>query len=185
MNTAVLDRTLVSIPPRDRLKKRVKRLLPIGLGLAIALGAAWYGYDWWRTGRFIESTDDAYVGGDVTVISPKVSGLIAQVAVTDNQAVHAGDLLVRLDDRDYQASLAKAESQQTRERRGQVLFVGGRLGDDDMQRVDRAGQRHVEHAQRLARSRGAWRGPAYPRGSGGCLRQWNPGCRRRFRLPTY
>jgi membrane fusion protein, multidrug efflux system len=44
----------------------------------------------------------------VTVISPKVAGLIAEVAVTDNQAVRAGDLLLRLDDRDYRAALAKA-----------------------------------------------------------------------------
>src|SRR5262249_43369230 len=49
------------------------------------------------------------VGGDVTVIAPKVAGFIAEVAVTDNQLVHAGDLLVRLDDRDYRAALAKAE----------------------------------------------------------------------------
>jgi membrane fusion protein, multidrug efflux system len=41
------------------------------------------------------------------VIAPKVSGLIAEVAVTDNQAVQAGDLLVKLDDRDYRAALAK------------------------------------------------------------------------------
>ena len=65
--------------------------------VAILLGAAaaWYGHDWWTVGRFIESTDDAYVGGDVTVIAPKVAGFIAEVAVTDNQAVHAGDLLVQ------------------------------------------------------------------------------------------
>jgi membrane fusion protein, multidrug efflux system len=44
----------------------------------------------------------------MTVISPTVAGLIAEVAVTDNQAVHAGDLLVRLDDRDYRAALARA-----------------------------------------------------------------------------
>ena len=44
----------------------------------------------------------------MTVIAPKVAGFIADVAVTDNQAVHAGDLLVRLDDRDYRAALAKA-----------------------------------------------------------------------------
>ncbi len=56
----------------------------------------------------MESTDDAYVGGDVTVIAPKVAGIIAAVAVTDNQAVHAGDLLVKLDDQDYRAALAKA-----------------------------------------------------------------------------
>ncbi len=52
--------------------------------------------------------NDAYVGGEVTVIAPKVAGLIAQVAVTDNQPVHAGDLLVKLDDRDYRAALEKA-----------------------------------------------------------------------------
>ena len=44
----------------------------------------------------------------MTVIAPKVAGFIAEVAVTDNQAVHAGDLLVKLDDRDYRAALAKA-----------------------------------------------------------------------------
>jgi membrane fusion protein (multidrug efflux system) len=86
-----------------------KRLLLAAAGL-LALGAAWYGHDWWTNGRFIESTDDAYVGGDVTVIAPKVAGFIAQVAVTDNQAVHAGDLLLKLDDRDYRAALAKADA---------------------------------------------------------------------------
>ncbi|QBR72746.1 hemolysin D [Beijerinckiaceae bacterium] len=70
----------------------------------------WYGYDWWKVGRFIESTDDAYVGAEVTTIAAKVSGLIAQIPVTDNQFVRAGDLLVRLDDRDYRAAVAKAEA---------------------------------------------------------------------------
>jgi membrane fusion protein (multidrug efflux system) len=58
----------------------------------------------------MQTTDDAYVGGDVTVIAPKVPGFIAQLAVTDNQAVHAGDLLVKLDDRDYRAALAKTQA---------------------------------------------------------------------------
>jgi membrane fusion protein (multidrug efflux system) len=56
----------------------------------------------------MESTDDAYVGGDITVIAPKVSGFIARVAVADNQTVHAGDVLVKLDDRDYVAARARA-----------------------------------------------------------------------------
>jgi membrane fusion protein, multidrug efflux system len=86
----------------------VRRFLIAGLALFVGLAAAWYGYRWWTVGRFIESTDDAYVSGEVTVIAPRVAGLIAEVAVTDNQAVHAGDLLVRLDDRDYRAALAKA-----------------------------------------------------------------------------
>jgi membrane fusion protein, multidrug efflux system len=78
------------------------------IALIVAVGAAWYGHYWWTVARFVESTDDAYVGGEVTVIAPKVAGLIAQVAVTDNQAVHAGDLLVKLDDRDYRAALERA-----------------------------------------------------------------------------
>jgi membrane fusion protein (multidrug efflux system) len=86
----------------------IRRFMLSGLAFGIALGAAWYGHQWWTVGRFIESTDDAYVGGEVTVIAPRVAGLIAEVAVTDNQAVRAGDLLVRLDDRDYRAALAKA-----------------------------------------------------------------------------
>jgi membrane fusion protein (multidrug efflux system) len=90
--------------------KSRRRLALAGLGFAAALGAAAFGYHWWNVGRFLESTDDAYVGGDVTVIAPKVAGFIAEVAVTDNQKVHAGDLLVRLDDRDYKAALLRAEA---------------------------------------------------------------------------
>lgn len=67
-------------------------------------------YDWWMVGRFIESTDDAYVGGDVTVIAPKVAGFISQLFVGDNQTVHAGDLLLKLDDRDYRAALDKTDA---------------------------------------------------------------------------
>jgi membrane fusion protein (multidrug efflux system) len=88
----------------------VRRLGVCGVALLIGLGATWYGHQWWTVGRFIESTDDAYVGGDVTVIAPKVAGFIAEVAVTDNQAVRAGDLLVKLDDRDYRAALARANA---------------------------------------------------------------------------
>ena len=69
-----------------------------------------YGYHWVTVGRFLQSTDDAYVGGDITVIAPKVAGFIEQVAVTDNQRVEAGELLVKLDDRDYRAALARAEA---------------------------------------------------------------------------
>ena len=108
MTSAVLDGTGVTIPTADKKRRRPKHLGLAAAGLLIAAAAAWYGHDWWTVGRFIESTDDAYVGGDITVIAPKVAGFIAEVAVTDNQAVHAGDLLVKLDDRDYKAALARA-----------------------------------------------------------------------------
>jgi membrane fusion protein (multidrug efflux system) len=102
---------VVSAPPnRDLRHLDLRRLAYLGLALLIGLGGAWYGDQWWTVGRFIESTDDAYVGGDVTVIAPKVAGFIVEVAVTDNQAVHTGDLLIKLDDRDYRAALAKANA---------------------------------------------------------------------------
>ncbi len=87
-----------------------KKQMTFGLGALVALAGGWYGYDWWTEGRFIESTDDAYVGGDVTIMAPRIAGFIAQVAVKDNQEVHAGDLLIKLDDRDTRAALAKADA---------------------------------------------------------------------------
>ncbi|PMQ06197.1 Multidrug export protein EmrA [Dyella sp. AD56] len=89
-------------------RQRKKHILRLAIGIALIAGVV-YGTHWWTVGRFIENTDDAYVGGDVTVIGPKVPGYIAQVAVTDNQRVHAGDLLVKIDDGDYRAALAKAD----------------------------------------------------------------------------
>jgi membrane fusion protein (multidrug efflux system) len=92
----------------SKVRHRGRTLLLSGAAILAIAGAAAYGAHYWTVGRFFESTDDAYVGGDVTVIAAKVSGLIAAVAVSDNQAVHAGDLLVKIDDRDYRAALAKA-----------------------------------------------------------------------------
>ncbi len=73
--------------------------------------AAWYGYDWWTNGRFLVSTDDAYIEGDIATISPKVSGYIAKVDVVANQHVKAGDPLVTLDDGDYRIAAEQAEAQ--------------------------------------------------------------------------
>ena len=113
MTSTVLDGGVAYVPARPAFGRRIPRLgtrrnALAALAFALALGAAWYGYEWWTIGRFIESTDDAYVGGEITVIAPKVAGFITVVAVGDNQLVHAGDLLVKLDDRDYRAALAKA-----------------------------------------------------------------------------
>jgi membrane fusion protein (multidrug efflux system) len=109
-SAAVVDRD-VSIPASQGIRKLgAKRLAlygAIGLG---ALAVLSYGYHWATVGRFIESTDDAYVGGDITVIAPKVAGFIDQVAVTDNQKVEAGQLLVKIDNRDYKAALTRVEA---------------------------------------------------------------------------
>lgn len=112
MSSAITARDTITAPPvRDRGLLRTRRAALAGAALAIAVaGASWYGYDWWTQGRFIQTTDDAYVGGNVTPVAPHVSGFVAQVLVTDNQFVHAGQPLIRLDDRDYRAALDHAEA---------------------------------------------------------------------------
>ncbi len=89
-------------------KARLKWLAYAAIGGVIAFAAARYGYDYWTVGRFIESTDDAYAGGNVTPISPHVAGFVAQILVGDNQYVRAGQLLIRLDDRDFRAAADRA-----------------------------------------------------------------------------
>ena len=109
-SAAVVDRDVVAPTSPGVPAIGIKRLaLYCAIGLA-AVAVVAYGYHWVTVGRFLESTDDAYVGGDVTVIAPKVAGFIEKVAVTDNQRVEAGELLVKLDDRDYRAALARAEA---------------------------------------------------------------------------
>ena len=108
MSTSVSERA-----PNIRIRAKrpgLKKAAVAAATLLIVAGIAWYGYDWWTVGRFLESTDDAYVGADVTAMAPKVAGFITEVAVIDNQPVHTGDLLIRLDDRDYRAALVRAEA---------------------------------------------------------------------------
>jgi membrane fusion protein (multidrug efflux system) len=115
MSSAVSARE-ATFPPapggaaQTRRRFGLKRLALAGAALAVLAGAAWYGHGWWTNGRFIESTDDAYVGGNVTAIAPHVSGFVAGVLVTDNQRVRAGQLLIQLDSRDYQAALDHAKA---------------------------------------------------------------------------
>jgi membrane fusion protein (multidrug efflux system) len=87
-----------------------RRLLAMALALLGAGVAASWGAHWWRVGRFIETTDDAYVGGNVTTLAPHVAGFVGKILVGDNEFVKAGELVVELDDRDYRARLAHAEA---------------------------------------------------------------------------
>ena len=79
-----------------------------GVLLCVALGT--WGVRYWSVGRFIESTDDAYVKADSTTVAPRISGYIAQVLVKDNQPVKAGQVLARIDDRDLQTALREANA---------------------------------------------------------------------------
>ena len=91
-------------------KRSSRRFILIGLVLlAVIGGGIWLGH-WWLVGRFIERTDDAYLQADSVTVAPKVSGYVTDVFVADNQAVKAGDPLVRLDTRQYQAALDQANA---------------------------------------------------------------------------
>jgi membrane fusion protein, multidrug efflux system len=94
----------------DLVRSASRRLLLFVAGV-VAIGAVvCFACYWIAIGRYIESTDDAYVGGEVTTLSFKVAGLIETVAIVDNQSVKTGDLLLKLDDRDYRAQRARAEA---------------------------------------------------------------------------
>jgi membrane fusion protein (multidrug efflux system) len=97
----------ISLRPSRRAIGRAALALTLALGVAAATD---FGYGYLTTGRYLESTDDAYVKADSTIISPKVSGYIAQVLVGDNQPVKAGELLARIDDRDFKAALDQARA---------------------------------------------------------------------------
>jgi membrane fusion protein (multidrug efflux system) len=84
-----------------------------GASLLALAGVAYSGWQYWTVGRFQVSTDDAYVQADSTAIAPKVSGYIATVDVADNEAVKAGRILARIDDRDFRVALDQAKASVT------------------------------------------------------------------------
>ncbi|WP_032918035.1 HlyD family secretion protein [Mesorhizobium erdmanii] len=98
----------------DTHTKPRKRLLRVFLFAVVAvaalIGGAHSGWHYWTVGRFLVSTDDAYVKADSTTIAPKVSGYIAAVLVGDNEAVKDGQILARIDDRDFVVSLEQAKA---------------------------------------------------------------------------
>jgi membrane fusion protein, multidrug efflux system len=101
------DGDLVSVRHKPT-KRPVRQVLAACVGLAVIAAAGWEGFQYWTVGRFIESTDDAYVKADSTIVAPKVSGYVGELLVDDNQSVKAGQTLVRIDDRDLRAALREA-----------------------------------------------------------------------------
>jgi len=156
--------------PYDEILGKAKglRLSPRRLLIAAAAGlllivAALYAHYWWTTGRFLVSTDDAYVRAHSVLISPKVSGYIAEVPVDDNQAVKAGQVLARIDPRDYQTALDQAHAnvaaaqasietlnQQIHQQRLAVAQAGAQVAADQAATV--YAQQNFERYTELART---------------------------------
>ncbi len=92
-------------PPKSR-----KRLILGAVGLAVLAGAGNFGYGYWTDGRFMVSTDDAYVQTDIGSISAKIQGYVDTMVVVENQRVAKGDVIASLDDGDYRIALETAQS---------------------------------------------------------------------------
>jgi len=102
-----------SQPAPPKLKSRwewLKYATPILVLLLAAAVIITITRNWnaWEGGRVEQATDDAFVRGDLTPLSTKVAGIVRSVEVSDFQRVHSGDLLVELQDDDYQAQVAQA-----------------------------------------------------------------------------
>jgi membrane fusion protein (multidrug efflux system) len=82
-------------------------VLVIAAGIVVLFAVRW---DAWVGGRSRQTTDDAYVRGDITPLSAQIEGYVHRVSVSDFQLVKAGDLLIEIDDQDYQARVAQAEA---------------------------------------------------------------------------
>jgi membrane fusion protein (multidrug efflux system) len=95
-------------PERNGTRRR--KLMAAVLGVALLLGAG-YGAYWALVGRYVESTDDAYVAGNIVQITPQVAGTVVSIGADDTEFVDQGHVLVQLDDSDAKVALQQAESQ--------------------------------------------------------------------------
>jgi len=110
MDRATVIETMPSPTPPTPRTRLVRRLLMASAAVALLAGASWYGWEYWTVGRYLVSTDDAYVKADNTTVAPKVSGYISEVLVGDNEQVKAGQVLARIDDRDFKVALDQARA---------------------------------------------------------------------------
>ena len=106
-NSRIADASAPSQSPTKKGPTRSVLLLLLIAGLG---AGGWWLYRYQTTGKYLQSTDDAYVQADAVTISPKISGYVEEVLVKDNQEVMPGQPLVRIDARDYRAQVAQASA---------------------------------------------------------------------------
>ncbi len=85
-----------------------RRLVLFGVITLLALAGIAYGVNYWLVGRFLVSTDDAYVRANNTMLGSRVSGHVAAILPRDNALVHSGDVILRIDDGDYRIAVDAA-----------------------------------------------------------------------------
>ena len=94
-------------------KSGKRKLVLMGIGTLLALAAASYGVHYVLVGRFLVSTDDAYVRANNTTLGARVSGHIAAILPGDNALVRTGDVIFRIDDGDYRLAVDSARNKVT------------------------------------------------------------------------
>jgi membrane fusion protein, multidrug efflux system len=95
--------------PKPKWQRYVVPIVVVLLAAAILFTITW-NWNSWEGGRIEQSTDDAYVRGDITPLSTKVAGIVREVKVADYQAVHKGDLIAQLEDDDFSAQAAQGSA---------------------------------------------------------------------------
>jgi membrane fusion protein (multidrug efflux system) len=105
------DRPAIDKPAAPAAPKPGKRkLVLMGIGALLLLAAASYGVHYVLVGRFLVSTDDAYVRANNTMLGARVSGHIAAILPADNAVVRTGDVILRIDDGDYRIAVDAART---------------------------------------------------------------------------
>lgn len=100
--------------PSDGAKPGGRRKFIIGGVALIALLAGGYeGWSWWTEGRFLVTTDDAYVQADLSLVASKITGYVAEIPVVANQHVKKDEVLLRIDDGDYRIALEQSQAKLT------------------------------------------------------------------------
>ena len=112
MSSIALPEKPANVPAADaQPKRRSHRVLELAIAAPIVILVVLGGYVYWDNSRHFVTTDDAFIASRQFSIAPKVSGYINAVPVTDNQHVTAGQLIAKIDDRDYRTALAQADAQ--------------------------------------------------------------------------
>ncbi|MBH3344450.1 HlyD family secretion protein [Pseudomonas parafulva] len=137
MNAAVETPTPTPTTEHATIRTRRRLVYIGGAGLGVLALLALAGY-WFTTGRYLESTDDAYIRADWVALSSRVAGYVATVEVEDDQPVQAGAVLVRLQDSDYQARRDRARAA---ERQAQAAIDAARAHCElAVQRIEQQAQ---------------------------------------------
>jgi membrane fusion protein (multidrug efflux system) len=149
MNTETKD-----VAPANGKTKRNRLLLLVTLGiLVIAIG---YGVYWQTVLRLRESTDDAYVNGNIVQITPQIAGTVVGINADDTQHVSAGQVLVRLDPADAKVALEEAEAHlalTVRSVRGEFASTAQLAAAQGIRQTDlQTAQKDLERRERLAGS---------------------------------